>query len=1757
MSHVKQVRREAEVVIPDAGEKYVDESGTVTKVLDDFVDEGYEPTEEEIREFGEFIGMKFPEDEEFVYIARNALKTPLPKEWKPCETDGDNIYYFNFKTGESKWEHPMDELAQRTFENEKAKRQLKEKKVEVSVLKADLLKKADSSGTESPKAIKVTKTCNGRSENDTLPSLESSAEGEKGVLLPRANASFSTPRGKTGDSLGGISTNSTSSSSISVSSRGSASSPTRTILTESGVLQKEMGKIVPTLVSRHTIKNSTPMNSDVLQEREKVVISFSAVGSPNKASPIGTRETTSSRLASPLSKVPSKLAGDQVSLEERGEKKEGRRAPLGAIDPPGSGRRVVMGTTSTVAPGNLLCQPRSEVLGHSGTEAGSIKFNLESSKITSSPAPFFSPFSSLLSSSKESPLRSEAEEKMIEKIKLEIMQELQVKKESHQKEFAEKSRVLREEHTKDMKTLRDESVALRIAWKREQKEKIDRQLQSVKSEAASKYSDDFHDLERQAGQLQEELVRQQKNTERLDGAYKIQRDTIERNAAEEVKDALQQVVAEVENMKQKKEKELEGEYLQKKAQLEKIAEEKLRVEQDQLDSLYAEKQQKVVKELEEKKKELKLEREKLSYEIGDITECNNRKKEQLQKIVVSSSSTSSSSIAQASSVSLDSVIPPAGSLLENEVKEKKQFVQRIAEIEREKEEKLKKMRIDAEKEKKKRIQNQQIELEKMYYFINAAKKAKESAENTLSEMKSVVTTTVQEAERQGSSSFDKLDNSVKDAEEKISDLKSEKIRIRNKWKEEEKTQLEALQKERERKLALCTPQCNGTKEKHEEVLPVREGSKERSVTRKMEDPDTNLKEFQEHCDKEMAQRKALYQQMEEELCQQLSEERERKEEEDETKALKEAVEQDVNRYIVDVLSRRERLEKEHQLQLERYERVLATMRGEAKVRAARRRHTEFQSLVEQEVAIQRAKKNEEQRGAKDVTADSPSSSHALLSRECNSRTGNQSASTHPVSEEEAIASHAPSHPFPPEMEEELNSHRERIEEEAKEYEKNTVVPLLERIEFLRRQREKVETCGPSVPFSSIVSLLDSTCLEEATQLEHYVMEAEASYQNEILRQEEVKAAQRKSLKLPFTKNHLYSPSTTTIECPATSLPVESSPNNSKRSLSSSGGPPLPGEGSGSPRVENDSPRWIRRVDQEGYIRQLERMYEEQAQHLAQEIQAVREFLQMMETNSRRRREDDHSSPPFTLSPSSGSRRQAANGSATAAPVASYLPSTLGVQGTRRTEEDPPSLSIHSRSSLSPSFPLGVTEKCSIPPFKHPFTPTAEASSVLDSLDNLRTEDAVRLWHALQLDHSRRSEVVQAAKKIWEEEVQKADGVTAAVETASCHHRNPFVGRWDKGREGKDRAEYHSDRPFSASATHPPPRKAFHSSSRIPTTRGMRTGSTRDGIAEGGGRGESERGTPPLYPVTHRTPLASSPPLPLQSSVLLSEPSKVDMRATNGEDIRQLQERLDYLTHDLHLLVQETSRIRSTSVPLCYPFYEYPVETMRRSPSAASLSSPPLPSSTSRRERHQERSTSHSLQTPFHSNGYMEEDTGGENTKPCIGHERSYRRQRGRRKEGGRRRESSPTEERRPSFSPMVYSYREGERYRPSLYPWHSVKVHGDSNRRGRRFYYPPTFSLRSSSSTVSSSSVLNRFLSAPSQRSRSRNYNDHDPLRQQEDVQWLKVDQERNLTRAHTHTKKGREQKKKAIGFRSSHPEEIFYAGNHVFSSYPLSISCP
>ncbi len=94
-------------------------------VLEEEIDPNYVPSEAEVLEYVKWLGMDLDTDKDLFWIAREGLMAPLPANWKPCKIKGtDDIYYFNFSTGESTWDHPCDEYYKRLYEEEKKKKEI-------------------------------------------------------------------------------------------------------------------------------------------------------------------------------------------------------------------------------------------------------------------------------------------------------------------------------------------------------------------------------------------------------------------------------------------------------------------------------------------------------------------------------------------------------------------------------------------------------------------------------------------------------------------------------------------------------------------------------------------------------------------------------------------------------------------------------------------------------------------------------------------------------------------------------------------------------------------------------------------------------------------------------------------------------------------------------------------------------------------------------------------------------------------------------------------------------------------------------------------------------------------------------------------------------------------------------------------------------------------------------------------------------------------------------------------------------------------------------------------------------------------------------------------------------------------------------------------------------------------------------------------------------------------------------------------------
>ncbi|XP_058865860.1 centrosomal protein of 164 kDa-like isoform X3 [Acipenser ruthenus] len=77
-------------------------------ILEEEYDPNYIPTEQEIRDYAREVGIDPDKEPELMWLAREGIVMPLPSEWKPCQDVTGEVYYFNFTSGQSTWDHPCD-----------------------------------------------------------------------------------------------------------------------------------------------------------------------------------------------------------------------------------------------------------------------------------------------------------------------------------------------------------------------------------------------------------------------------------------------------------------------------------------------------------------------------------------------------------------------------------------------------------------------------------------------------------------------------------------------------------------------------------------------------------------------------------------------------------------------------------------------------------------------------------------------------------------------------------------------------------------------------------------------------------------------------------------------------------------------------------------------------------------------------------------------------------------------------------------------------------------------------------------------------------------------------------------------------------------------------------------------------------------------------------------------------------------------------------------------------------------------------------------------------------------------------------------------------------------------------------------------------------------------------------------------------------------------------------------------------------------
>ena len=78
----------------------------------------------EIIGYAEFLGMDLEEDADLLYIAQEGLKAPVPEPWKAFSNEQEEIYYTNTITNQVIFDHPLDEVYRKKFQEAKMKKMM-------------------------------------------------------------------------------------------------------------------------------------------------------------------------------------------------------------------------------------------------------------------------------------------------------------------------------------------------------------------------------------------------------------------------------------------------------------------------------------------------------------------------------------------------------------------------------------------------------------------------------------------------------------------------------------------------------------------------------------------------------------------------------------------------------------------------------------------------------------------------------------------------------------------------------------------------------------------------------------------------------------------------------------------------------------------------------------------------------------------------------------------------------------------------------------------------------------------------------------------------------------------------------------------------------------------------------------------------------------------------------------------------------------------------------------------------------------------------------------------------------------------------------------------------------------------------------------------------------------------------------------------------------------------------------------------------
>ena len=98
------------------------------QILDDS-DDDFDPKTEDINQYCSIIGLDPIKEPDLLWIAKEGILAKLEPPWKAINQADVGLYYFNFETGDSMWEHPNDQYYRQKVKTEREKIKKKSKKV--------------------------------------------------------------------------------------------------------------------------------------------------------------------------------------------------------------------------------------------------------------------------------------------------------------------------------------------------------------------------------------------------------------------------------------------------------------------------------------------------------------------------------------------------------------------------------------------------------------------------------------------------------------------------------------------------------------------------------------------------------------------------------------------------------------------------------------------------------------------------------------------------------------------------------------------------------------------------------------------------------------------------------------------------------------------------------------------------------------------------------------------------------------------------------------------------------------------------------------------------------------------------------------------------------------------------------------------------------------------------------------------------------------------------------------------------------------------------------------------------------------------------------------------------------------------------------------------------------------------------------------------------------------------------------------------